>query len=303
MGNCSALGKPKRKSIIMSCAPKGPKPMCKCNHQEVLRVMKTDGKILEYTRPMLVKNVLMNFPGYGIGLSKRPLRQLPLNYELKVGHVYYLLPLSRSDYSSSSLGMEGTNSGTKRIKVIITKQQLEELLSKKISVEEKLLEIQKESMSRWRPVLETIPEGMDRFTAWKAAERFFVEFFSFLKTEQDYKSILVRYKETKCEVEVLDGDLTKAYSKFKVLEFELIQANAKVECVASKKLDEVLAHQKPFSDKSELGYSGESSSSANVSKEMKFVKAKEPMVATPNVENGKVEKKPNGTAQKVLTKP
>lgn len=162
MGNCSALGKPKRKSIIMSCAPKGPKPMCKCNHHEVLRVMKTDGKILEYTRPMLVKNVLMNFPGYGIGLSKRPLRQLPLNYELKVGHVYYLLPLSSSDYSSSSLGMEGTSSGTKRIKVIITKQQLEELLSKKISVEEKLLEIQKESMSRWRPVLETIPEGSEQ---------------------------------------------------------------------------------------------------------------------------------------------
>ena len=36
---------------------------------------------------------------------------------------------------------------------------------------------------------------------------------------------------------------------------------------------------------------------------MKFVKAKEPMVATPSVENAKVEKKPNGTTQKVLTKP
>ena len=36
---------------------------------------------------------------------------------------------------------------------------------------------------------------------------------------------------------------------------------------------------------------------------MKFVKAKEPMVAMPSVENVKVEKKPNGTAQKVLTKP
>ena len=145
---------------------------------------------------------------------------------------------------------------------------------------------------------------MDRFTAWRATKRFFVEFFSFLKAEQDYKSILVRYKETKCEVKVLNGDLTKAYSKFKFPEFELIQANAKVECVASKKLDKVLAHQKPFFFyKSELGYSGESSSSANVSKEMEFVKVKEPMVATPSVENRKVEKKPNGTAQKVLTKP
>ena len=55
--------------------------------------------------------------------------------------------------------------------------------------------------------------------------------------------------------------------------------------------------------KSGLGYIEESSSSANVSKESNFVKAKKPMVATPSVENGKVEKKPNGTAQKVLTKP
>ena len=123
------------------------------------------------------------------------------------------------------------------------------------------------------------------------------------KAEQDYKSILERYKKTKCEVEVLNGELIEAYSKIKFLELEVIQANDKVECVVLKKLDEVLAHQKPFSDKSGLGYSGESSSSANVSKEMKYVKAKEPMVATPSVENGKVEKKPNGIAQKVLTKP
>ena len=76
-----------------------------------------------------------------------------------------------------------------------------------------------------------------------------------------------------------------------------------MERVASKKLDEVLAHQKPFSDKSGLGYTRESSSSANVSKEMKFVKAKEPMVATPIVKNVKVVKKPNVIAQRVLTKP
>ena len=67
--------------------------------------------------------------------------------------------------------------------------------------------------------------------------------------EQDYKSILVRYKKTKCEIEVLNGELTEAYSKIKFLELEVIQANSKVECVASKKLDEVLAHQKPFFDK------------------------------------------------------
>ena len=66
------------------------------------------------------------------------------------------------------------------------------------------------------------------------------------KAEQDYKSILVRYKETKSEVEALNGELTEAYSKIKFLKLEVIQANAKVERVASKKLDKVLAHQKPF---------------------------------------------------------
>ena len=113
----------------------------------------------------------------------------------------------------------------------------------------------------------------------------------------------MRYKETKCEVEVMNEELTNAYSRIKFLELEVIQANAKVECVASKKLDEVFAYQKPSSDRSGLGYTGESSSSANVSKVMKFVKAKEPLVPTPLVENVKVEKKPNVVIQKVLTKP
>ena len=94
------------------------------------------------------------------------------------------------------------------------------------------------------------------------------------KAEQDYKSILLRYKKTKYEVEVLNGELTEAYSKIKFLKLEVIQAYAKVERVASKKLDEMLAHQKPFSDKRSLRYSEKSSSCANVSKEMKFVKSK-----------------------------
>jgi len=98
------------------------------------------------------------------------------------------------------------------------------------------------------------------------------------KAEQDYKSILVRYKETKYEVEAMNEELTNAYSRIKFLELEVNQANAKVERIASKKLDEVLAYQKPSSDRSGLGYISESSSSANMSKEIKFVKAKELMV-------------------------
>ena len=123
------------------------------------------------------------------------------------------------------------------------------------------------------------------------------------RAEQDYKSILVRYKEAKCEVETLNRELTEAYSKIKFLELEVIQANAKVKRVSSKTLDEVLAHQKPFSDKSGLGYIRKASSSTIVSKEMKFVKAKEPVVTTSAIEKEKFEKKPRVIAQWVSKKP
>ena len=69
------------------------------------------------------------------------------------------------------------------------------------------------------------------------------------KADEDYRSLLVRYKEAKCEIEMLNGELTEAYTKVKFLELEVVQVNAKVERVSTKKLDDVLFHQKPFSDK------------------------------------------------------
>ena len=124
------------------------------------------------------------------------------------------------------------------------------------------------------------------------------------RAKENDRSLLVQYKETKCEREMLNGELTEAYSKIKFLELEVIQANAKVEQVCSKKLNEVLAHQKPFSDKSGLGYTGENSSSVKVAKDMKFVKAKELMVATTNADKVNPEKKKkNVTDQRFMTKP
>ena len=111
------------------------------------------------------------------------------------------------------------------------------------------------------------------------------------KVEEDYRSLLVRYKEAKCEIEMLNGELTEAYTKVKFLELEVVQANAKVERVSTKKLNDFLSHQKPFSDKTGLGYIGENSSAMNISKKVKFVKAKEPIVVAPTVEKAKVEKR------------
>ena len=41
----------------------------------------------------------------------------------------------------------------------------------------------------------------------------------------------------------------------------------------------------------------------NISKEVKFVKAKEPIVVAPTVEKAKIEKKKNATDQRMLNKP
>ena len=49
------------------------------------------------------------------------------------------------------------------------------------------------------------------------------------RAEEDYRSLLVQYKETKCEMETLNGEMTEAYSKIKFLELKVVQANAKVE--------------------------------------------------------------------------
>ena len=102
---------------------------------------------------------------------------------------------------------------------------------------------------------------------------------------------------------MLNGKLTKAYTKVRFLELEVVQANAKVERVSTKKLDDVLSSQKTFSDKIGLGYIGESSSAVNIPKEVKFVKAKELMVAASTVEKENVEKKMNVADQWVVNKP
>ena len=123
------------------------------------------------------------------------------------------------------------------------------------------------------------------------------------KAKEDYRSLLVRYKEAKCETEMLNGELTKAYTKVRFLEHKVVQVNAKVKRVSIKKLNDALSSQKTFFDKTKLGYTRESSSAVNIFKEVKFMKAEEPVVVAPIVEKTKGEKKKNVADQRVLNKP
>ena len=113
------------------------------------------------------------------------------------------------------------------------------------------------------------------------------------KAEEDYRSLLMRHKEAKCEIEKLNGELSEAYKKVRFLEQEVVQANAKIERVSPKKLNDVISSQKQFSNKSGLGYTGGSSSSGNVTKEVKFIKAKEQIEVSPIAEKPKMEEKRN----------
>ena len=74
-----------------------------------------------------------------------------------------------------------------------------------------------------------------------------------------------------------------------------MQANAKIERVTTKKLDDVISSQKSFSDKSRG-----SSSSGNVTKEVKFIKAKESADVGPAAEKPKIEEKRNVGNERLL---
>ena len=111
----------------------------------------------------------------------------------------------------------------------------------------------------------------------------------------------MRHKETKCEIEKLNGELLEAYTKVRFLEQEVVQANAKIERVSTKKLNDVISSKKQFPDKFSLGCTGGSSSSGSVTKEVKFIKAKEQIEVSPTAEKPKMEEKRNVDDKRMLT--
>ncbi|GAB4826116.1 hypothetical protein Ancab_008986 [Ancistrocladus abbreviatus] len=134
----------------------------KARNVKVLQVLKIDGKILEFRAPLLVKDLLASYPCFYAGVFREATQPLPPDYELKLGKVYYLLP-SPDSYADG----ERKVGGSKRIKVVITKQQLRQLMSKEIGPEDVLLGINQRPCSSevsslaWSPSLEAIPEASE----------------------------------------------------------------------------------------------------------------------------------------------
>ncbi|XP_010271647.1 PREDICTED: uncharacterized protein LOC104607668 [Nelumbo nucifera] len=150
--------------------------------EESIKVMKTDGKVLEYKPPLKVHQVLSEFAGHSISDTLPVVRHLAPQIDMLSGRLYYLLPppLPSTQFvrkvpmvsSNSPTAEPRQRTGVVRIKLVITKQELREMLAKGgISVNEIVAHLQSrqskagvvddnsESCKGWRPVLESIPEG------------------------------------------------------------------------------------------------------------------------------------------------
>ncbi|CAO2821371.1 unnamed protein product [Amaranthus hypochondriacus] len=103
----------------------------------ILQIIKVDGKILEFTNPLIVRDLLVNHPNYYVGMFKEATQPLPLDHKLKIGNIYYLLPSlhhtsshdivqnaktrEMNDHQREKTMTSTTTTTTTTIKVVITK--------------------------------------------------------------------------------------------------------------------------------------------------------------------------------------
>lgn len=156
---------------------------CLVLEEKSVSVTKTDGKIIEYKAPITVQEVLSEFSHHAISDNLPVVRHLHPNTPLLRGRLYYLLPLpvapqppkkkKKVRFSEDVVEEERRTSGVVRIKLVITKQELQAMLEKEgVSVEDVISRVQKEpikitgsdldggsmALKGRSPALESIPE-------------------------------------------------------------------------------------------------------------------------------------------------
>lgn len=157
---------------------------CLVLEEKYVSVMKTDGKIIEYKAPITVQEVLSEFSHHAISDKLPVVKHLHPNTPLLRGRLYYLLPLlpvapqppkkkKKVRFSEDVVEEERRTSGVVRIKLVITKQELQAMLEKEgVSVEDVISCVQKEpikiagsdldggsmALKGRSPALESIPE-------------------------------------------------------------------------------------------------------------------------------------------------
>ncbi|KAG4197055.1 hypothetical protein ERO13_A05G000100v2 [Gossypium hirsutum] len=111
---------------------------CLVVEEKVIGIMEPDGKILEYQALVKVEQVLSNFSGHTLSDSFLGFHHLQPDAKLISGQLYYLIPLPSPSkkhkkrkvrFSNPEVNDDQVRSpNVVRIKLIISKQELQELL-------------------------------------------------------------------------------------------------------------------------------------------------------------------------------
>ncbi|KAL8127726.1 uncharacterized protein LOC141720020 [Apium graveolens] len=163
MGNCLVLCGHNRVSCFVDAETS--------KNSNIVQLVKSDGEIFEFSTPVLVRDVLREFSGFSVALARKNPLHLPPDFRLKLGNRYHLVS------SVEGLGsveetrvVDEESGGFRRIKVVITKKQFQDLLSKEVLSDDILSVLRSEtydgddeddddsSTRIWKPRLETIPE-------------------------------------------------------------------------------------------------------------------------------------------------
>ncbi|KAL6337089.1 hypothetical protein AAG906_036403 [Vitis piasezkii] len=155
---------------------------CLAQQEKIIKIMRPDGKVLEYKTPLKVQQVLSEFSGCAISDTLPVIQHLRKDMEMVGGQLYYLIPvpLPSPEVEKKALRFsdpqveadQGT--GVVRIRLVITKQELKEMLRKGgVSVDHMVSQLQRGqgrngvhkldvdgngNCRGWKPVLESIPE-------------------------------------------------------------------------------------------------------------------------------------------------
>ncbi|KAJ4882375.1 Uncharacterized protein Rs2_32468 [Raphanus sativus] len=169
---------------------------CLVMEKKVIKIVRNDGKVLEYREPATVHHILTQFSGHSIFDNNSTCHLLP-DAKLLSGRLYYLLPTTTSkkktkkvtfadpeveedarllredvaDTGESNINNDGDdnkNVSFTRVKIVVTKQELEKLLQGGSvqemvyqTLEKQILHTDDDNLEcngSWRPMLDSIPE-------------------------------------------------------------------------------------------------------------------------------------------------
>ncbi|XP_014495630.1 uncharacterized protein LOC106757471 [Vigna radiata var. radiata] len=151
---------------------------CLVLQEKVVRIMKTDGKILEYKTPIRVEEVLLQFSGHAVSESLTVVRYLDPQTKLARGQLYHLVALPPPSPKTNKKVrfadpevQDLHKSNVVRIKLVISKQELQNMLqnggfsvSNMLSLVHDEVKVQDFTLKNddvsqgWKPALESIPE-------------------------------------------------------------------------------------------------------------------------------------------------